>query len=422
MNVEGLRVCIASQSFYPFAGGVSYYLYYFTQELLRRGVEVLQVHLGKSSLPSFEVVEGVKVYRVDLGEEENWRRYASFKEKLYEQIHGLRREGEWSWDGYDAFELFDRTMASKIMELYEDEGFSIVNLHDWQVFLVPEFLNVPVPVVYTWHVPFTEKMGEDLGRKAAKRLNMCNMVVFSTQRYVKHAASLGVPEWKLRCIHPFVDPERFSIPDSEGDAFREKWGIPPDGEVVLCVARIDPVKSHEDLLKAFLLVKEERENAKLVCVGDGSLSENVLGIRDERKERIFRLIDDLGLGEDVVFTGYLPHEDLPKAYKMADVVVLPSKMEGFGLSLTEAMASSKPVVAYDVGGVGVQVKDGVNGFLVDPGDIEGFAGRITQLLSDSELRGRMGAAAKRTVEEMFDVRKAVDRYIEVFGEVLEREK
>ena len=59
---------------------------------------------------------------------------------------------------------------------------------------------------------------------------------------------------------------------------------------------------------------------------------------------------------------------------------------------------------------------------MDPGDIEGFAGRITRLLSDSELRGRMGAAAKRTVEEMFDVRKAVDRYIEVFGEVLEREK
>ena len=158
----------------------------------------------------------------------------------------------------------------------------------------------------------------------------------------------------------------------------------------------------------------------MVCVGNGSLSENVLGIRDERKEKLFNLVDELGLREDVIFTGYLSPEFLPKAYKMADVVVLPSKMEGFGLAITEAMASGKPVVAYNVGGVSVQIEDGINGFLVPPGDIEAFADRVIRLLSNKTLRKRMGLAARRTAEEKFNAKKAVKKYLNIFKEVMER--
>lgn len=416
------RICIGSQSFYPFAGGVSYYLYYLTRELLKYGVDVTAVHLGKPPIPSFEVIEGIKVYRVGFNKAAEWEKYAFFKENLYEQIHGLRTEGEWSWEGFDAFQSFSKLVASKIDELHELEPFNVINVHDWQVFFVPDFLQADVPLIYTWHVPFTEKMGEKMGLMVAKRLSKCDAVVFSTQTYVKHAERLGVPRRKIKCIHPFVDVDRFNIPNSEGEKFKEELGIPADGEVVLCVARIDPVKSHDDLLKAFTIVKEARRWANLVCVGNGSLSENVLGIRDERKEKIFNLVEELGLKEDVIFTGYLPPELLPKAYKMADVVVLPSKMEGFGLAITEAMASGRPVVAYNVGGVSVQIEDGVNGFLVPPGDIEAFADRIIRLLSNKALRSRMGLAARRIAEEKFNAKIAVKKYLNIFKEAMERRR
>ena len=419
-EVESCKICLASQSFYPYVGGVSYYLYYLSQEFLRRKCEVYEVHLGKPSMPSEELVEGVKVYRVGVGpKKEDWTRYSLFKEKLYEQIHGLRAEGEWSREGYEEFVKFNKSVASKIMQLCSEEEIDIVNPHDWQLHLTPDYLDFSVPVVYTWHVPFTEKMGEELGRQAASRLKKCDKVIFSTYEYLNHAKSLGVPEEKLVCIHPFVEPSRFNLDEREGYNFKKEKGIPLDSRIVLCVARIDPVKSHEDLLKAFAIIKKEYPNSKLVCVGNGSMSDDVLGIRGQRRAKIQKLVKELDLEGDAIFLGNVPHKDIPRAYKMADVVVLPSKMEGFGLSLTEAMAAGKPVVAYDVGGVSTQIEHGFNGFLTEKGDFTELAEKICELLGDRELKGIMGERAKKIVEERFNVRKAAEKYLNVYREAID---
>lgn len=420
-DIKGIKICLASQSFYPYVGGVSYYLYYLSQEFLRRKCEVYEVHLGKPHMPSEEVVEGVKVYRVGVGnKEEDWNRYSSFKEKLYEQIHGLRAEGEWNREGYEEFIKFNKAIASRITQLCSDKKIDIVNPHDWQLHLTPDYLDFSVPVVYTWHVPFTNKMGDELGKQAAARLKKCDKVVFSVEEFLNHAKSLGVPEEKLVCIHPFVDLSRFNLDKGEGYRYKKDKGIPLDSEIVLCVARIDPVKSHEELLKAFSIIKKERRNAKLVCVGNGSISNDVLGIRAQRKAKIMRLIKELDLENDTIFLGYVPHKDIPKVYRMADVVVLPSKMEGFGLSLTEAMAAEKPVVAYNVGGIGTQIEHGFNGFLIEKGNFEELAEKTCELLSNAELKRIMGKRAKQVVEKKFDVRKAVDKYLRLYQEIINR--
>nr|MDO8080739.1 glycosyltransferase family 4 protein [Candidatus Freyarchaeota archaeon] len=419
IDVNGFKICLASQSFYPYVGGVSYYLYYLSQEFLRRKCEVYEVHLGKPSMPSEEVVEGVKVYRVGVGgKREDWNRYSFFKERLYEQIHGLRAEGKWSREGYEEFVKFNKAVASKIMQLCSDKKINVVNPHDWQLHLTPDYLDFSLPVVYTWHVPFTSKMGDDLGKQAAARLKECDKVVFSIYEYLNHAKSLGVPEEKLVCIHPFVDPSRFDLDEKEGYKYKKEKGIPLESEIVLCVARIDPVKSHEELLKAFSIIKKERQNAKLVCVGNGSISNDVLGIRAQRKAKILKLMKELDLESDTIFLGHVPHMDIPRIYRMADVVVLPSKMEGFGLSLTEAMAAEKPVVAYDVGGVGIQIEHGFNGFLIEKGDFIELAEKTCELLSDKELKKIMGERAKQVVEEKFNVRKAAEKYLRLYQEVI----
>ncbi|WXG40607.1 MAG: glycosyltransferase family 4 protein [Candidatus Freyarchaeum deiterrae] len=419
IDINGFKICLSSHSFYPYVGGVSYYLYYLSQEFLRRKYEVYEVHLGNHSMPSEELVEGVKVYRVGVGsKKEDWNRYSIFKERLYEQIHGLRTEGGWSREGCKEFVKFNKAVASKITQLCSDKKINIVNPNDWQLYLTPDYLDFSVPVVYTWHVPFTSNMGDDLGRQAATRLKKCDKVVFSIHEYLDHAKSLGVPEEKLVCIHPFVDPSRFDLDEKEGYKYKKEKGIPLESEIVLCVARIDPVKSHEELLKAFSIIKKERQNAKLVCVGNGSISNDVLGIRTQRKEKILKLMREFDLEGDTIFLGHVPHEDIPKIYKMADVVVLPSKMEGFGLSLTEAMAAEKPVVAYNVGGVGVQIEDGFNGFLIEQGDFVGLAEKTCEVLSDKELNKVMGERAKQVVKEKFNVRKAAEEYLRLYQEVI----
>mgnify|MGYP005840880289 CR=1 FL=1 len=418
-NLKGLKICLGSQSFYPYVGGVSYYLYYLSQEFLRRNCEVYAVHLGKPSMPPEEVVEGVKVYRVGVGSEgEEWNRYSFFKERLYEQIHGLRAEGEWNKEGYEEFVKFNRAMASKMTQLCSDKKISVVNPHDWQLHLTPDYLDFSVPVVYTWHVPFTSKMGDELGNQAAARLKKCDKVVFSVYDYLNHAKSLGVPEEKLVCIHPFVDLSRFDLDKKESYRYKKEKGIPLESEIVLCVARIDPVKSHEELLKAFFIIKKERQNAKLVCVGNGSMSNDVLGIRAQRKAKILKLMRELDLESDTIFLGHVPHSDIPKVYRMADVVVLPSKMEGFGLSLTEAMAAEKPVIAYNVGGIASQIQHGFNGFLIEKGDFINLAEKTCELLSNRELKRIMGERAKQVVEKKFNVRKAAERYLRLYQEVI----
>jgi glycosyltransferase involved in cell wall biosynthesis len=419
IDVNRLKICLASQSFYPFVGGVSYYLYYLSQEFLRRNCEVYEVHLGKPSMPSEEVVEGVKVYRVGVGDRSGeWDRYSFFKERLYEQIHGLRAEGDWSREGYEEFVKFNKAVASKISQLCSDKKINVVNPHDWQLHLTPDYLDFSVPVVYTWHVPFTSRMGDDLGKQAAARLKKCDKVVFSIYDYLNYAKSLGVPEEKLVCIHPFVDPSRFDLDKKEGYKYKKEKGIPLESEIVLCVARIDPVKSHEELLKAFSIIKKERRNVKLVCVGNGSISNDVLGIRNQRKAKILKLMRELDLESDTIFLGHVPHRDIPKIYRMADVVVLPSKMEGFGLSLTEAMAAEKPVVAYNVGGTGVQIENGFNGFLIEKGDFIELAEKTCELLSNKDLKNIMGKRAKQVVEEKFNVRKAAEKYLRLYQEVV----
>ncbi|MEM3586583.1 MAG: glycosyltransferase family 4 protein, partial [Candidatus Jordarchaeaceae archaeon] len=200
--------------------------------------------------------------------------------------------------------------------------------------------------------------------------------------------------------------------------YKKEKGIPLDSEIVLCVARIDPVKRHEELLKAFSIIKKERQNVKLVCVGNGSISNDVLGIRMQRKAEIMKLVKKLELENDTIFLGHVPHEDIPKVYRMADVVVLPSLMEGFGLSLTEAMAAEKPVVAYNVGGIVTQIENGFNGFLIEKGNFEELAEKTCELLSNEELKRIMGKRAKQVVEKKFDVRKAADKYLKLYQEAI----
>jgi D-inositol-3-phosphate glycosyltransferase len=157
---------------------------------------------------------------------------------------------------------------------------------------------------------------------------------------------------------------------------------------VLFVGRIEPLKGIDVLLRA--VSKMEGDFRLLAVGGDGKEA--------ARQAELRALVDELGISERVSFLDAVPHNDLPLYYNAADVCVVPSYYESFGLVALEAMACGVPVVASRVGGLRETVQDGETGYLVPWRCPQPFAERLDQLLSDARLRRRLGREARIAVE------------------------
>jgi D-inositol-3-phosphate glycosyltransferase len=170
--------------------------------------------------------------------------------------------------------------------------------------------------------------------------------------------------------------------------------------MILFVGRPDPVKGLDTLLRAMaLVVRAEptlRENACL-CVVGGDKTDDPAAM-DAERSRIEQLRHELGLRNVVVFHGTVSQDELPYYYSAAQVLVVPSRYESFGMVALEAMACGTPVIASDVGGLSSLVRDGRTGFLVPDGDPRALADRLLPLLRDPVLRRELGHHGIATAE------------------------
>ena len=127
---------------------------------------------------------------------------------------------------------------------------------------------------------------------------------------------------------------------------------------------------------------------------------------------------DLGLVRHCLFLGY--QEDVAPWYAAMDAVALPSGNEGTPVTVIEALAAGKPVVAYEVGGVPDVVREGIDGFLVEPGSTSGLAARLGQLAADPELGRRLGEAGRERVLERYGVGRLLDDIDRLYRDTIER--
>jgi len=132
------------------------------------------------------------------------------------------------------------------------------------------------------------------------------------------------------------------------------------------------------------------------------------------RNRLLKMVEDPGLGERVSFQHSLSYPEVISNIKGSKVLVLPSTREGFGIVLAEAGACRVPAVAYKSGGVVEVIKDGVNGFLVEPLNMEELHHKIRKLLEDDKLREKMGENGRRIVEERFIWDIIVDGLEEIY--------
>ena len=193
-------------------------------------------------------------------------------------------------------------------------------------------------------------------------------------------------------IPPGVDLDVFH-PYPQNQA-RHELDMPPGDKIVLFVGRIEPLKGIETLLRALQQMQESGAMPPRLCLsvigGDPSKPRET---RHAELEKMMILRDDLGLGDIVTFLGRRAQETLHYHYSAADVVVMPSHCESFGMVALEAMACGTPVIATDVGGLAQLVREGETGFLVPGRDPHALGNRLQLLLSDAALRARLGRQA-----------------------------
>jgi phosphatidylinositol alpha-1,6-mannosyltransferase len=220
--------------------------------------------------------------------------------------------------------------------------------------------------------------------------------------------SFGLTQKNIHVVPNGVDPQRFKPDIRPNDRSQPKR--------ILTLARLDLHKGHDCVLEALALVKSNGLDFEYIIAGEG-----------DEESRLRKISKRLGLENEVIFTGYIPDYELPGLYASADIFVMASReipgrldlIEGFGISFLEASASGLPVIAGRSGGVADAVRNGETGLLVAPEDPKEIAEAIRLLLTNSDLRRRLGGAGRQwticqmnwenTAKRLLDKMQRLDR-------------
>lgn len=217
-----------------------------------------------------------------------------------------------------------------------------------------------------------------------------------------------LPSSKVCAIPNGVDLDRFSQP-VDRTAIRAKLGISADAPLAGIVAALRPEKNHEMLLHAAARVRRELPDAELLVVGDGP-----------ERARLEKLTHELGLAGAVHYVG--TRSDVPELLGAIDIFLLSSKIEANPVSILEAMAAGKPVIAPRVGSIPEVVADGETGYLFDAGDVAALATQWLDLAHSPERAAVMGAAGRHRVECDWSLELMVEGYESLISELYDARK
>ena len=221
-----------------------------------------------------------------------------------------------------------------------------------------------------------------VARLVEKRSIRIADVVIAVSNYTKHRIleEYLIPDERVLVIRNGVDSSL--LPATNNDVAETRKGLSiPDGKLILFVGRVDdPRKDLDTLIRAFGWVRQTVESHLLV-VGGGN------------QDRARNLVTSLGLSDHVSFFGYVAESLLKSCYAMCDVYVSTSRMEGFGLTIAEALAAGKPVVVRDAGALKEIVENGQNGIILKDPDYMTYGRAILRILSDSSLSSKMALSS-----------------------------
>jgi len=294
-------------------------------------------------------------------------------------------------------------LATKMVEVVENYSLEILHVHYAMPFAASAYLarQLLLPrhlgVVTTLHGTDITLVGVEPAFFRVTQFSIQSSDrVTAVSKFLKQRAeaTFGITR-PIEVVYNFVDPSVF--------APRKRTSLrlaPPDARVLMHASNFRPVKNIPTVIHVFAEVRK-RVHSKLVMIGDGP-----------EKAGAEQLARELGVERDVLFLGN--QDCMEELLPLADVFLLPSSSESFGLVALEAMSAEVPVVASTAGGLPEVVEHGVTGFLHDPQHVAGFVSSVLKLLQNERLRRAMGRRARRVAKERFSVDEMVGRYLRVY--------
>lgn len=408
-----MKICLLSYRGNPHCGGQGIYIYYLAQALQNLGHEV-QVMSGP---PYPDIPDGVTLHRL-----ESLNLYES-KGSLLPTIFRLHNPINF----YEFMAVcagtfpepltFSLRAYRRIRQLLSSQKFDVI--HDNQCLgyglLLMKHLNVPVVTTIHHPIPIDRDLAVaqarnlwekvrlqvwysfcTMQRRVARRIDRVITVSQSSAEAIER--TLNVPGDRLRLVYNGVDIDLFKQDDS----------VPKQPHSLLLVnSGEQSIKGVSYLLKALHLLRNG-VNVKLTVIGSPAPNGQNL-----------QFIKKYGLEDLVTFTGRVTMAELIQRYSAAEICVVPSLYEGFGLPAAEAMACRLPVITTTGGALPEVVgRDGETGILVPPADSAALATAIKRLLDDEHLRLKMGEAGRKRIERNFTWEQAAKKTIEVYQEVM----
>lgn len=366
-----MRILMLSHGYPPTVSGVTLFVQNLARAMVRKGHTVTVVTASDRGSPYRDEDEGVRLMRVRSTRNPFWR------------------EGPLPWPTRRALRRIVEEVQPEILHTHEAAYLA------WQITGVARRTGLPVmatchfvPRFVTRYVTLGEKpppfkpssVVEKTMWAYTKRLfNRFDRVVFdsATQRDIFVQQGLRVPASIISCG---VDTARYHPSDGRPEQAELRYDLPPRPRV-LFVSRMARDKEIDILIQAMSLIREQH-SVHLLLVGRG----------DDRP-RLEAMTEELGLQDGVHFLGFVPEEDLPSIYRASDVFAMASICEVLSIPTLQALATGLPVVLVDAVALPELVDDGVNGYLVPPGDVEKMAAAILHIVQHPGTARRMGGAS-----------------------------
>jgi len=392
-------------------GGQTVYVLQLAKALGKKGIKVdIITRQFDNQLEEEQVFENVKIVRIPCGKN-------SFvqKEKMYELIpemvenimHYLQKKRkEYSiihshyWDGGYAGNLL-----SKMLDIpHVHTPHSLGKLKKIEMMAVEEIPVQKLKPMYRYHVRIA------IEQQIMNRANAI-VVICETSR-IQVLQHYIVDFEKLKVIYPGVETETFN---PQKTAYDKQIHLNPNS--VLAVARPVPAKGIDRIIDALALLKN-KVDFNLYLGGD-TLEKDKSTEELESEKRIMELVKKYKLEKKVNFIGRIPHDTLlPAYYRAADIFILASRYEPFGLTTLEAMASGTAPIVSSVAGSKEVIVDGLNGFIVDTHDRKKLAEYILNLLQDRKLNKKIADNAAFTIKEHYSWDKIIEKFIELYKSLI----
>jgi glycosyltransferase involved in cell wall biosynthesis len=374
-------------------GGISPHVYHLSKSLAKNGVKVYVVTCDFPGTPAHEVIDGVEVYRIDSYKNPS----PDFATWVYLMNVNMQR---------DTAALI-RSIGGKI---------DLLHAHDWLV------ATAGIGLKHVFRKPLIATMhSTEVGRRDGIHSDYEKMI-HETEAWLTYEAwkviccsgymvshvrwAFGLPADKLVMVPNGVNAETYAKIEKEDlDTFRRKFARPEE-KIVLFVGRLVYEKGAHVLVNAVPKVLEKTD-AKFIIVGNGYM-----------KEQLSSLVRSLGLDNKVLFTGFVDDETLIRLQKCADVSVVPSLFEPFGIVALEAMAARSPVVVSDTGGLSEIVDHDFTGVKVYPNNPDSLAWGITKVLLDNTYADWIETNAYKKIQERYNWGKIAQQTEAVYEAVL----